>query len=39
MGVWSFAAVPGGLLVGGDFTFVNLTTNVHQGLMFFPGTP
>ena len=39
MGVWSFAAVPGGLLVGGDFTFVNVTTNVHQGLMFFPGTP
>jgi hypothetical protein len=39
MGVWSFAAVPGGLLVGGDFTFVNTTANVHQGLAFFPGTP
>ena len=39
MGVWSFAAVPGGLLVGGDFTFVNTTTNVHQGLAFLPGTP
>ena len=39
MGVWSFAAVPGGLLVGGDFTWVNSTTNVHQGLMLFRGTP
>ena len=39
MGVWSFAAVPGGLLVGGDFTFVNATTNVHQGLALLPGTP
>ena len=39
MGVWSFAAVPGGLLVGGDFTFVNVTTNVHQGLALLPGTP
>ena len=39
MGVWAFAAVPGGLLVGGDFTFVNATTNVHQGLVLFSGTP
>jgi hypothetical protein len=39
MGVWSFAATPAGLLVGGDFTFAGSRSNVAQGLAFFPGTP
>jgi hypothetical protein len=38
MGVWSFAAVPGGLLVGGDFTFVGGSQNVQQGLALLRGT-
>lgn len=37
MGVWSFAALPGGLLVGGDFT--RAAGYLHQGLAYFPGTP
>jgi hypothetical protein len=40
MGVWSFGVVPGvGLLFGGDFTYVNDTINVHQGLALLRGTP
>jgi hypothetical protein len=39
MGVWSLRRSPAALLVGGDFTFVNATTNVHQGLALLPGTP
>jgi hypothetical protein len=39
MGVWSFAATAGGLVVGGDFTFAGTARNVTQGLAFFPGTP
>ncbi|MGZ4599235.1 MAG: hypothetical protein ACXVGS_05175 [Oryzihumus sp.] len=39
MGVWSFAAVPAGLLVGGDFTWVASPTRVQQGLVLFTGTP
>jgi len=39
MGVWSFAAVPDGLLVGGDFTWVSSPSRVQQGLVLFTGTP
>lgn len=39
MGVWSFAAVRQGLLVGGDFTFAGASDRTHQGLALFPGTP
>jgi len=39
MGVWSFAAIPAGLLVGGDFTWAGSPDQVHQGLVLFPGTP
>jgi hypothetical protein len=39
MGVWSFAAVPSGLLVGGDFTFAGTARDVSQGLAHFAGTP
>lgn len=39
MGVWSFAATSGGLLVGGDFSFAGTARSVQQGLAFFPGTP
>ena len=39
MGVWSFASIPGGLLVGGDFTWVGSPDQVRQGLVLFPGTP
>lgn len=39
MGVWCFAAVPQGLLVGGDFTWAGNSSQVHQGLVLFPGTP
>lgn len=39
MGVWAIAAVPQGLLVGGDFTFAGARHTVHQGLVLFPGTP
>lgn len=39
MGVWSFAVVPQGLLVGGDFTFAGSSDQVKQGLALFPGTP
>lgn len=39
MGVWSVAAAPGGLIVGGDFDWVGTSKNVRQGLTFFPGTP
>jgi hypothetical protein len=38
MGVWSIAATPGGLLVGGDFDWVGSGKTVRQGLAFFPGT-
>jgi hypothetical protein len=38
MGVWSFAAVPQGLLVGGDFTYAGGVQNTHQGLVLFRGT-
>ena len=39
MGVWSFAAVPQGLLVGGDFTIAGNRNTVAQGLTLFRGTP
>ncbi len=39
MGVWAFAAVPQGLLVGGDFTYAGASDRTHQGLALFPGTP
>ncbi|MGO4600905.1 hypothetical protein AB4030_03060 [Terrabacter sp. 2YAF2] len=39
MGVWSFAAVPQGLLVGGDFTVAGDRNTVAQGLTLFRGTP
>ncbi|GAA1247747.1 hypothetical protein [Oryzihumus leptocrescens] len=39
MGVWSLAAVPQGLLVGGDFTWVTSSDWVQQGLVLFTGTP
>lgn len=39
MGVWSFAAVPDGLLVGGDFTWAYSPNRVQQGLVLFTGTP
>lgn len=39
MGVWSFAASPSGLFVGGDFTWTGNVDQVHQGLVLFPGTP
>ena len=38
MGVWSLAAVPQGLLVGGDFTYAGSIDHTHQGLVLFPGT-
>jgi hypothetical protein len=39
MGVWSFATIPQGLLVGGDFTFAGSADQTHQGLALFHGTP
>jgi hypothetical protein len=39
MGVWSFAAIPQGLLVGGDFAWAVNSNNVRQGLVLFNGTP
>jgi hypothetical protein len=39
MGIWSFAAMPQGLLVGGDFTFAGSSDQTHQGLAYFHGTP
>lgn len=39
MGVWSFAATPQGLLVGGDFTVAGDRNTVAQGLTLFRGTP
>jgi beta-propeller uncharacterized protein DUF5122 len=39
MGVWSFATVPQGLLVGGDFAWAVSRNNVRQGLVLFAGTP
>lgn len=39
MGVWTFAVIPQGLLVGGDFSWVSNHQNVRQGLAFFAGTP
>ncbi len=39
MGVWSFAASPEGLLVGGDFTFAGARNVVQQGFALFRGTP
>ncbi len=39
MGIWSYGAVPGGLLVGGDFAAAGDLQTVQQGLAFFPGTP
>ncbi|MEO3936542.1 hypothetical protein V3N99_07250 [Dermatophilaceae bacterium Soc4.6] len=39
MGVWAYAAVPGGLLVGGDFTIGGDRSVVQQGLALFRGTP
>jgi hypothetical protein len=39
MGVWSFAVVPQGLLVGGDFTFAGNSSQVQQGVALFPGIP
>lgn len=39
MGVWSYAASPEGLLVGGDFTFAGSRDVVQQGFALFRGTP
>lgn len=39
MGVWTFAAAPQGLLVGGDFTLAGDRTTVQQGFALFRGTP
>ena len=39
MGVWSFASIPQGLLVGGDFAWAVNSNNVRQGLVLFNGTP
>ncbi len=39
MGVWSYAASPQGLLVGGDFTFAGARGVVQQGFALFRGTP
>jgi hypothetical protein len=39
MGVWSFAVIPQGLLVGGDFSWAVDHKTVRQGLALFPGTP
>ena len=39
MGIWSFAAVPQGLLIGGDFTWVGTAGRVQQGLVLVTGTP
>lgn len=39
MGVWAYAAVPQGLLVGGDFTLAGDRSQVQQGLALFRGTP
>lgn len=39
MGVWAYAAVPQGLLVGGDFTIAGDRTTQQQGLALFRGTP
>lgn len=39
MGVWAFAAIPQGLLVGGDFTWAINHKQVRQGLALFTGTP
>ena len=39
MGVWSFAASPYGLLVGGDFTIAGDRSTVAQGFALFRGTP
>ena len=39
MGVWAFAAVPGGLLVGGDFFIAGDRNTQQQGLALFRGTP
>ncbi len=39
MGVWSFATIPQGLLVGGDFAWAVNSNNVRQGLVLFNGTP
>jgi hypothetical protein len=37
MGVWSIAATPQGLIVGGDFDWVGSGKTVRQGLALFPG--
>ncbi|MEO3936143.1 hypothetical protein V3N99_05205 [Dermatophilaceae bacterium Soc4.6] len=39
MGVWAFASVPGGMLVGGDFFIAGDRHTQQQGLAFFRGTP
>ena len=39
MGVWSFAASPYGLLVGGDFTIAGNRSTVAQGFALLRGTP
>lgn len=39
MGVWSFAVIPQGLLVGGDFAWAVSPITVRQGLALFSGTP
>ncbi|MEO3936142.1 hypothetical protein V3N99_05200 [Dermatophilaceae bacterium Soc4.6] len=39
MGVWAYAVVPQGLLVGGDFTVAGDRSSPHQGLALFRGTP
>ncbi|MFC7486355.1 hypothetical protein ACOCJ7_14005 [Knoellia sp. CPCC 206453] len=39
MGVWSFAASPYGLLVGGDFTLAGDRRTIAQGFALIRGTP
>ncbi|GAA1899232.1 hypothetical protein [Lapillicoccus jejuensis] len=39
MGVWSYAVVPQGLLVGGDFSVAGDRNTLQQGLALFRGTP
>jgi hypothetical protein len=38
MGVWSIAATPLGLIVGGDFAWIGSGKTVRQGVGLFPGS-
>jgi hypothetical protein len=39
MGIWSYAVIPQGLLVGGDFAWAGNASTVRQGIALFTGTP